>query len=65
MPLAWSEDGLPIGLQFVGRFGAEEARFSLAAEPERTQPWRDRNQPGQPSHEEDQPHDPRRIIVGQ
>ena len=42
MPLAWSEDGLPIGLQFIGRFGAEEMLFSLAAEVEHAQPWRDR-----------------------
>jgi amidase len=42
MPLAWSEDGLPIGLQFIGRFGAEEMLFSLAAELEHAQPWRDR-----------------------
>src|SRR4029450_7333729 len=31
MPLAWTEDGLPIGLQFIGGFGAEEMLFSLAA----------------------------------
>jgi amidase len=42
MPLAWSEDGLPIGLQFIGRFGAEAMLFSLAAELEHAQPWRDR-----------------------
>ena len=42
MPLAWSEDGMPIGLQFIGRFGAEEMLFSLAAELEHAQPWRDR-----------------------
>ena len=42
MPLAWTEDGLPVGLQFVGRFGAEEMLFSLAAELEHAQPWRDR-----------------------
>ncbi len=41
VPLAWSEDGLPIGLQFIGRFGAEEMLFSLAAELEHAQPWRD------------------------
>jgi Asp-tRNA(Asn)/Glu-tRNA(Gln) amidotransferase A subunit family amidase len=41
MPLAWSDDGLPIGLQFIGRFGAEEMLFSLAAELEHAQPWRD------------------------
>ena len=32
VPLAWTDDGLPIGLHFVGRFGAEEMLFSLAAE---------------------------------
>ncbi|MFO1086969.1 MAG: amidase [Reyranellaceae bacterium] len=42
VPLAWTDDGLPIGLQFMGRFGAEEMLFSLAAELERTRPWRDR-----------------------
>jgi Asp-tRNA(Asn)/Glu-tRNA(Gln) amidotransferase A subunit family amidase len=42
MPLAWTEDGLPIGLQFIGGFGAEEMLFSLAAELEHVQPWRDR-----------------------
>jgi Asp-tRNA(Asn)/Glu-tRNA(Gln) amidotransferase A subunit family amidase len=42
LPLAWSDDGLPIGLQFVGRFGAEEMLFSLAAQLERALPWRDR-----------------------
>ena len=42
MPLAWTDDGLPIGLQFMGRFGAEEMLFSLAAALERARPWRDR-----------------------
>ncbi|MFO1158183.1 MAG: amidase [Reyranellaceae bacterium] len=42
VPLAWTDDGLPIGLQFVGRFGSEEMLFSLAAELERARPWRDR-----------------------
>ena len=35
VPLAWTDDGLPIGMHFVGRFGAEEMLFSLAAELER------------------------------
>jgi Asp-tRNA(Asn)/Glu-tRNA(Gln) amidotransferase A subunit family amidase len=46
MPLAWIEDGLPIGVQFVGRFGAEELLYSLAADLERARPWRDRRPPG-------------------
>jgi amidase len=41
VPLAWTDDGLPIGLHFVGRFGAEEMLFSLAAQLERARPWRD------------------------
>jgi Asp-tRNA(Asn)/Glu-tRNA(Gln) amidotransferase A subunit family amidase len=46
VPLAWTDDGLPIGMHFVGRFGAEEMLFSLAAELERAAPWRDRRPPG-------------------
>jgi amidase len=42
MPLAWTNDGLPIGIHFVARLGAEETLFSLAAELERAQPWRER-----------------------
>jgi len=42
VPLAWTEDGLPIGMHFVARLGAEEMLFSLAAELERARPWRDR-----------------------
>jgi amidase len=42
VPLAWTDQGLPIGLHFVARFGAEEMLFSLAAELERAQPWRER-----------------------
>jgi amidase len=42
VPLAWTDEGLPIGLHFVARFGAEEMLFSLAAELERAQPWRER-----------------------
>jgi Asp-tRNA(Asn)/Glu-tRNA(Gln) amidotransferase A subunit family amidase len=45
VPLEWTEDGLPIGLQFVARFGAEEMLFSLAAQLERAQPWRHRRPP--------------------
>ncbi len=42
VPLAWTDDGLPIGLHFVGRLGAEEMLYSLAAELERAAPWRAR-----------------------
>jgi Asp-tRNA(Asn)/Glu-tRNA(Gln) amidotransferase A subunit family amidase len=42
VPIAWTGDGLPLGMHFVARFGAEELLFSLAAELERAQPWRER-----------------------
>jgi Asp-tRNA(Asn)/Glu-tRNA(Gln) amidotransferase A subunit family amidase len=45
MPLAWTDDGLPIGLHFVGRFGAEDMLLSLAAQLEQARPWRDRRPP--------------------
>ena len=39
LPLAWSKSGLPIGIQFVGRFGEEHLLLQLAAQIERAQPW--------------------------
>ena len=42
VPLEWTDDGLPIGMHFVGRFGAEEMLYSLAAQLEQARPWRDR-----------------------
>jgi len=42
VPLAWTEDSLPIGLQFIGRFGDEKTLFQLAAQLEREKPWFDK-----------------------
>ncbi len=42
VPLWWNQAGLPIGMQFVGRFGDEATLFRLAGQLERTQPWFDR-----------------------
>lgn len=42
VPLAWSSDGLPIGLQFVARTGDEAVLFRLAGQLERARPWFDR-----------------------
>jgi Asp-tRNA(Asn)/Glu-tRNA(Gln) amidotransferase A subunit family amidase len=45
VPLAWSRGGLPIGLQFVARMGAEATLFRLAAQLEQARPWFDRAPP--------------------
>jgi amidase len=39
LPLAWSKSGLPIGVQFVGRFGEEHLLLQLAAQIEKAEPW--------------------------
>jgi amidase len=43
VPLYWNDAGLPIGVQFAGRFGDEALLFRLAAQLEAAQPWHDRN----------------------
>ena len=45
MPLEWTDDGLPIGLHFVARYGDEETLYSLAGQLEQARPWRDRRPP--------------------
>jgi Asp-tRNA(Asn)/Glu-tRNA(Gln) amidotransferase A subunit family amidase len=42
VPLAWSRDDLPIGVQFVGSFGDEARLFRLAGQLEAARPWSDR-----------------------
>jgi amidase len=42
VPLAWNQAGLPIGTQFVGRFGAEATLFRLGGQLEAALPWWDR-----------------------
>jgi amidase len=42
LPLCWNEQGLPIGVQFVGRFGDELTLLNLAAQLERAVPWVER-----------------------
>jgi len=42
LPLYWNAQGLPIGTQFVGRFGDEETLLKLAGQIEQAAPWKDR-----------------------
>jgi Asp-tRNA(Asn)/Glu-tRNA(Gln) amidotransferase A subunit family amidase len=47
VPIGWTEDGspvggLPVGMHFVARYGAEETLFALAAQLEEARPWRNR-----------------------
>jgi amidase len=42
VPLAWSGDGLPLGMQFAARYGDEGTLFRLAGQLEEARPWRQR-----------------------
>ena len=42
LPLHWNEAGLPIGMQFVSRWGDEATLFRLAAQLEKARPWFER-----------------------
>jgi amidase len=45
LPLGQSRSGLPIGIQFMARFGEEETLIRLASSLEKEMPWHDRIPP--------------------
>jgi amidase len=45
LPMHWTEDGLPVGIQLVGRPGGEGALLALAGQLERARPWAQRRPP--------------------
>ena len=45
VPLYWNSDDLPIGTQFIGRFGDEATLFRLAGQLEQARPWAKRRPP--------------------
>jgi len=46
LPLHWTADGLPVGVQIAGPLGEEARLFALAAQFEQACPWFDRRPPG-------------------
>src|SRR5690606_4049701 len=45
VPLHWTPEGLPIGVQFVAPFGGADVLFRLAGQLERAAPWFERRPP--------------------
>jgi amidase len=45
LPLHWTPEGLPVGVQLVAPFGREDLLIRAAAQLERAQPWADRKPP--------------------
>ena len=42
LPLHWTSEGLPMGIQLIARYGGEDLLIRLASQLERKQPWEHR-----------------------
>ena len=45
LPLHWTDDGLPVGVQIAAAIGEEGVQFHLAGQLDRARPWADRRPP--------------------
>jgi amidase len=45
LPLHWTPEGLPVGIQLVGAMGREDLLIRVASQLEQAQPWINRRPP--------------------